>query len=760
MLLEPVLIADLQRVRERMLANEELQPEPDLQRYYAGFAARFGPQVLRQLDGADLLDRMHNHSNRDSLVYWLEFKNDEEMPAVFGSIAGGSALKFGIYRRKETGAWMTGSPQAQRELSLDEGVAIARKHRDQLIAGADVLERFRQGSRGDYPSLQREMDDVAPDVGDLAWGHKYFSLLYPDLLDDYHAPEYQRFHLIRLLQEPPSQPGRYVAAGAFVAIARELHMPLNHLTSVLNTRNGRPRRYYRIGTGTEEARRSEWARMRDGGYVAIGWGQLGDLARVELTAESKELVRKRLEEHYPNTPQTLGRAVAQVFSFVARIATDDLVLAADGLTVLGIGRIKGDYTYAEGEEFAHRRPVEWLSFNEWRQPVAEGLRTTVHELRKYPANLIQVERTLLEPRPDSNQVSKPPPVPSALPPLASVPARIQAALERKGQVIIYGPPGTGKTYWAETTARELAARAWFGKAAPALSTEERTQLERAVVMCSFHAAYGYEDFLEGFRPKESAGALVFERRDGIFKRLCDQARAQPGKPFYLLIDEINRGDIPRIFGELLTVLEKTRRGRPICLGVSGDLFSVPDNVFVIGTMNTADRSIALLDAALRRRFGFVELMPDGAVLGNTSVSGIPLGPWLEALNKRILKSVRRDARNLQVGHTYLMHDGHPITDFARLVQVLRDDVIPLLEEYCYEDYEALDRILGSSLVQRERQRIDDTLFRAGREIDLVQALLQPCPEITATSQAVASDAAHTAPEDDDDDDTAPVPTKA
>lgn len=759
MLLDPVLITDLQRVRERMLANEELQPEPDLQRYYAGFAARFGPQVLRQLDGADLLDRVHNHSNRDSLVYWLEFKNDEEMPAVFGSIAGGSALKFGIYRRKETGAWMTGNPQAQRELSVDEGVAIARKHRDQLIAGADVLERFRQGGRGDYLALQQEMDVVAPDVGNLAWGHKYFSLLYPDLLDDYHAPEYQRFHLIRLLQEPPSQPGRYVAAGAFVAIARELRMPLNHLTSVLNTRNGRPHRYYRIGTGTDEARRSEWAGMRDGGYVAIGWGRLGDLSGVELTAESKELVRKRLEEHYPNSPQALGRAAAQAFSFVARMETDDLVLAADGLTVLGIGRIKGAYTYAEGEEFAHRRPVEWLSFNEWRLPVVEGLRTTIHELRKHPANLIQVERTLLERRPDISQVSEPRPAPAALPPLASVPARIQATLERKGQVIVYGPPGTGKTYWAETTARELAARAWFGKAAPALSPDERTQIERAVVMCSFHAAYGYEDFLEGFRPKESAGALVFERRDGIFKRLCDQARAQPGKPFYLLIDEINRGDIPRIFGELLTVLEKTRRGRPICLGVSGDLFSVPDNVFVIGTMNTADRSIALLDAALRRRFGFVELMPDGAVLGNTAVSGIPLGPWLEALNKRILKSVRRDARNLQVGHTYLMHDGHPITDFTRLVQVLRDDVIPLLEEYCYEDYEALERILGPSLVQRERQRIDDALFRAGREMDLVQALLQPCPEITATSQAVASDAAHAASEEDDDD-TAPVPTKA
>lgn len=741
--LEPILAAELKPIRERLLARGELRSDAELKRYYDGFADRYGPQSLRRMDGAELLDRMHNHSNHDSLVYWLEFKDDDEMPAAFGSIAGGSALKFGIYRRKETGAWMTGSSLMQRELSLDEAVAIARKHRDQLLAGAEVLERFRLAGAEDYVDLQRRMSDVAPDVSDFAWGHKYFSLLYPDLLDNYHAPDFQRFHLICLLHEPPAQAGRYVAAGTFASIARELGMSLNHLTAVLNERNGRPHKYYRVGTGSENARRSEWAGMRDGGYIAIGWGALGDLSGVELTAEGKELLRKRLEQRYPNTPSTLGRAVVQLFHFVARMEAGDVVLAADGLTILGIGQIKGDYTYTSGE-FAHRRPVDWLVLKELRQPVAEGLRTTVHELRKHPANLIQVERALLGLEGIHNTSINPST-------LTGVPARIQAALERKGQVILYGPPGTGKTYWAETTARELAARAWLGKPYSSLSADDREQIGRAVMMCSFHGAYGYEDFLEGYRPKESGGALVFERRDGIFKKLCSQARSSPGKPFYLLIDEINRGDIPRIFGELLTVLERTRRGRSIHLGVSGDAFSVPENVFVIGTMNTADRSIALLDAALRRRFGFVELMPDSAVLGNATVSGIPLGLWLDALNDRIIKSVRRDARNLQVGHTYLMHDGHPITDFARFVHVLRDDVIPLLEEYCYEDYDALERILGASLVQKDRRRVDEALFRAGRERDLVQALLLPCPDITVTARAVASDAASVAPDDEDDD---------
>ena len=110
------------------------------------------------------------------------------------------------------------------------------------------------------------------------------------------------------------------------------------------------------------------------------------------------------------------------------------------------------------------------------------------------------------------------------------------------------------------------------------------------------------------------------------------------------MDEINRGDIPRIFGELLTLLELDKRGVAVNLPVSGDRFMVPPNLYVIGTMNTADRSIALLDTALRRRFGFVELMPDTAMFGSMSVEGsIPIGPWLDALNDRIREHLGRDA---------------------------------------------------------------------------------------------------------------------
>ena len=156
-------------------------------------------------------------------------------------------------------------------------------------------------------------------------------------------------------------------------------------------------------------------------------------------------------------------------------------------------------------------------------------------------------------------------------------------------------------------------------------------------------------------------------------------------------------------------------------------------------MNTADRSIALLDTALRRRFGFVELMPDIAVLGNATVKGIPLGPWLEALNQRLCVYIGRDARNLQIGHAYFLANGQPITDFAHFARVVKDDLLPLLEEYCYEDYAALEKILGAGLIDGVNQRVRHDLFEPARQDELVTALLQPCPELSALPQVVTAD---------------------
>ncbi len=744
--------ANRQQIIER---HEQLQDEgklrtkQQLDKEYVLFRERFGPLVLQGLDGEALLTLIHDQSNRDSLVYWLEFKNDDEFETrKFGSIAGGSALKFIVFRRKETGNWQAGGKQGNRpeDISIEEANTYARNHRDQLIKGCELLEALPlNATDDDYAELQDQMDEFAPEVSRLAWGHKYFSLLFPDKLDDYHSPDYQRFHLLKLLQMPPEGTGRYICAGRFVAAANEVNLNMNHFTSTLNSVQGGLHRYWRIGTTSGKTGSSYWEMMRDRGCVAVGWPKLGDLSWVESKKESRNKLKELLKEKYPNHHTTTGRDCSQLMQFAVEIAEGDIVLAANGMTIYGIGRVIGGYEFNSECDFPHQRPVEWLSVGEWQMPESsEGLQSTVRGLGKFNDNLLAIEQRIQSSEPpdlgggEDSKAKKPIR-------LSGILGRIQSVLDRKGQVILYGPPGTGKTYWAEKAANDLAAISSFGKLFESLSETEKKsvlgdgQKSGLVRLCCFHPAYGYEDFLEGYRPETIDGQVSFKLRDGVFKGMCQDAVDSPERNFYLIVDEINRGDIPRIFGELLTTLEKDKRGKRIVLPVSQEVFSVPKNVFLIGTMNTADRSISLLDAALRRRFGFVEMMPDGKVLKDSAVSGIPLRAWFDALNTRIREHVGRDARNLQIGHSYLMHGGSPLKDFASLKRAFRDDIIPLLEEYCYEDYTTLATILGDQLVDSAAQRICHELFDDGQESDLIQALLAPCPEISASSEAVSSE---------------------
>ena len=749
-------------VRHQQLVNEgKLPTQQQLDKEYALFRERFGPSVLAGLDGESLLTLMHDHGNKDSLVYWLEFKNDEEFDSrSFGSIAGGSALKFRIFRRKETGNWQAGGEKANQpqDITKEEAIEFARSHRDQLLKGIELLDGFPDNATDDdYAQLQDQMDEVAPDVSRLAFGHKYFSLLFPSKLDDYHSPDLQRFHLLKLLQLPPEGDGRYICAGRFVTASKEVGLPINHFTATLNAVQGRLHRYWRIGTTSGKTGTGFWQMMRDRSCMAVGWPKLGDISWVDGKKASRDKLKALLDEKHPNHHSTIGRDCSQLIQFVVGITEGDVVLAADGMTILGIGRVIGGYEFNSEFEFPHQRQVEWLTDDEWQMPESsEGLQSTVRELGKFNENLLAIEQHIQSPTAEKPVTKESQTATKRPARLTGIPGRIQSILDRKGQVVLYGPPGTGKTYWAERTANDLAAISAFGKLFESLDEKERnTVLGQGddcglVRLCCFHPAYGYEDFLEGYRPNTVDGQVSFELRDGVFKKLCKDASASPERNFYLIVDEINRGDIPRIFGELLTTLEKDKRGKRIILPVSQDIFSVPRNVFLLGTMNTADRSISLLDAALRRRFGFVELMPDGSVLKDSAVAGIALKAWLDALNTRIREHVGRDARNLQIGHSYLMHGGSPLKDLATLKRAIRDDIIPLLEEYCYEDYGTLGNILGEQIVDVATERIRHELFDDGQEDALVQGLLAPFADISTSSEALATDESQAESDEDEE----------
>ena len=248
---------------------------------------------------------------------------------------------------------------------------------------------------------------------------------------------------------------------------------------------------------------------------------------------------------------------------------------------------------------------------------------------------------------------------------------IIADLREKGQVIFYGPPGTGKTY----VAREIA--------------KQCEDNGGGFEIVQFHPSYSYEDFVQGFRPSLHNGQPGFRLVDGPMLRMAERARYNPEATFVLLIDELNRGNVAKVFGELYFLLEY--RDEEVLLQYGGleDGFSLPPNLWFICTMNTADRSIALMDAALRRRFYFAPFFPDAppiqGLLRRWLDKNDPDNVWVAGLVEAANAKLDRDSG---IGPSYFLGSNDPL-DETRVRRIWSRAVIPYIEEQCFGDESAL-----------------------------------------------------------------------
>lgn len=376
------------------------------------------------------------------------------------------------------------------------------------------------------------------------------------------------------------------------------------------------------------------------------------------------------------------------------------------LRVDAIGRVKEDPVdgYVFDEKLGHTLPVEWIDTEE-----------RIFENVAYFKAISQVQNKEIINKIFKGKDNK------------SSKKEIKHEIESRN-IIFYGPPGTGKTYNVVNKALEIIDKQYYkdlinndSKEARINAVEEFNKLmeNNQIGFCTFHQSYGYEEFVEGLK---SDGNGNFVCQDGILKDISIRAAYAGlsnkdtnkvdinkkkesvinnirnkeifnfnGKDkFVLIIDEINRGNISKIFGELLTLLEEdkriTRENQVTCkLTYTKENFSLPPNLYILGTMNTADRSIALLDIALRRRFDFIEMMPDTSML--EPIEDVNLSQMLDIINNRIEYFYDRDH---MIGHAYLTN----VEKIEDISKVLKNKIIPLLQEYFYDDFEKIGLILG------------------------------------------------------------------
>ena len=422
---------------------------------------------------------------------------------------------------------------------------------------------------------------------------------------------------------------------------------------------------------------SKWESFYDEGIMAINW-DIGNLMKYSTKTE----MREAMQEIYDSS-RSYTNAGHATWQFAREMKPGDIIFAKKGTSlIVGRGVVDSDYSYdaSAADEFVNIRQVNWTHKGEWRHPgiAAVKMLTDITRYTEYVNKLNALFVDEAEDQAEERTVE--------YEPYSSKDFLKEAFLEEdsynqlvdlikdKLNIILQGPPGVGKTWMAKRLAYSIMG--------------EKNQ--NRITLIQFHQSYSYEDFIMGFRPSENG----FYRRDGIFYNFCKMAEIDSDNPYFLIIDEINRGNISKIFGELFMLIEKDKRENEIQLLYADEKFSIPKNVHIIGTMNTADRSLALLDYALRRRFSFFELKPAFQTerfktyqreLGNEhpdyKAKLNKLIDCVDAINNEIVKDPTL-GEGFCVGHSYFCD-----LDFGRrpLTRIVEFELIPLLKEYWFDE---------------------------------------------------------------------------
>lgn len=433
-------------------------------------------------------------------------------------------------------------------------------------------------------------------------------------------------------------------------------------------------RYWLVAPGVEAVK---WGEFYSEGIVGLGWSLIGDIESFDV---KEDVVGALRDEYGENTYQKISAHALWQFCHVMK--PGDIVYAKKGRSeIVGRGIVRSGYRFdsARGDKYKNVRSVEWTHKGSWICPSKAPIKT----LTEITANIELVDK--IEDLFEDEDGGAPKVVAPKYPSYSAEDFLSEVYMDRdcydtlvgvlhsKKNIILEGSPGVGKTFAAKRLAYSL------------MGVKDASR----VMMVQFHQSYSYEDFIEGYRPCADG----FELSNGAFYKFCKRAADDEESDYFFIIDEINRGNLSKIFGELFMLIENDKRGQgnKLQLLYSHELFYVPSNVYLIGMMNTADRSLAMLDYALRRRFAFFKLVPAFASDGFCKYRRGLVSPKFDAL-VRVVESLNEAISNDEslgegfcIGHSYFcgMEPGS-VTD-ARLSAIVEYELIPMLKEYWFDE---------------------------------------------------------------------------
>lgn len=420
---------------------------------------------------------------------------------------------------------------------------------------------------------------------------------------------------------------------------------------------------------------AKWDEFYNAGIMAIGWGEIGDLKAFA----SKDNMKVKMKETY-DPSLSYKNAAHATWQFANEMKIGDVVFVKKGMhQLVGRGVVASDYEYdsERDDEYGNIRKVNWTHNGEWPHP-GQAVMKTLTDISSYTDYVEKLNALFEDDSEDDMEEEE-----KTYPPYSSEDFLKEVFMEDKDynnligilrtkkNIILQGAPGVGKTFAAKRLAYSI------------MGTKDINR----VMMVQFHQSYSYEDFIMGFRPS----ATGFELKKGSFYNFCKEAEIDTDNDYFFIIDEINRGNLSKIFGELFMLIENDKRGNSLQLLYSEEKFSVPKNVYIIGMMNTADRSLAMLDYALRRRFAFIEMKPgfdnESFRLYRMSLASSKFDQLINCV--RSLNTVISNDESLGegfcIGHSYFCNLSPDTVDEQSLSAIVEYELIPLLKEYWFDE---------------------------------------------------------------------------